>query len=123
MQCVIIVIDPFILYHGGYRYNQPNHLYHTLMTSHALAYFVFDSVLEVSYGTDDLLTNCHHVCAILVSYFCMRAEHSGFEYIGKILTNEQVFSSSTFGRGVKSIPYPPDLPQNSKEERLDSLQG
>ena len=78
-----LVIDPFILYLGGYRYNQPNHLYHQLMNSHSIAYFVFDSILEISYGTDDFLTNCHHACVILVSYFGMRAGHSGFEYIGK----------------------------------------
>ena len=77
-----------MLYFAGYRYNQPNHLYYKFMVSHSTAYFVFDSILEISYGTDDLLTNCHHVCVILVSYFGMRADHSAFEYVGKIFYNK-----------------------------------
>lgn len=54
------------------------------MISHASAYFIFDSIIEIYYRTDDLLTNMHHVCVIFVSYFGMRAPHSGFEYLGKI---------------------------------------
>jgi len=82
---------------GGYRYNQPNHLYHQLMLAHATAYFVFDSIVELAYGTDDLLTNCHHVCVIMVSYFGMRSSHSGFEYIGKIDQKLKVNSAATSG--------------------------
>ena len=119
----LLIVDPFILYYGGYRYNQPNHLYFTLMNSHATAYFVFDSILEVSYGTDDMLTNCHHVCAILVSYFGMRANHSGFEYIGILTKSHVSFSAATLGRGVEPLPDPEDLPQTSQEDRLDSVQG
>ena len=78
-----LYIDPFVLYYGGYRYNQPNHLYHMLMLSHATAYFIFDSIIEIAYKTDDFLTNSHHVSVLMVSYFCLRAPHTGFEYICK----------------------------------------
>ena len=75
------LFDPLILYWGGYRYNQPNHLLHKFMISHAFAYFLADSILEIAYGTDDMLMNCHHVASVLVSYFSFRAPHSGFEYL------------------------------------------
>ena len=93
------------------------------MNSHATAYFIFDSILEVSYGTDDLLTNCHHACVILVSYFGMRARHSGFEYIGNILMFNESYSAATLGRGIEPIPDHEDMPQNSQEDRDDSVQS
>jgi hypothetical protein len=93
------------------------------MNSHATAYFVFDSILEISYGTDDMLTNLHHACVILVSYFGMRAGHSGFEYIGNIFMFNESFSAPSLGRGVEPIPDPEDLPKTSQEDRLDSLQS
>jgi hypothetical protein len=55
------------------------------MLAHGGAYFLVDSILEIAYKTDDLLMNCHHVAVLLVSYFNMRAPHSGFEYLCKIL--------------------------------------
>jgi hypothetical protein len=78
-----LLVDPLVLYFGGYRYNQPNHLYHKLMLAHASAYFLADSILEVAYKTDDFLMNCHHVCVLAVSYFGFTANHSGFEYLRK----------------------------------------
>jgi hypothetical protein len=75
------IIDPIVLYMGGYRYNSDNSIYHMYMISHATAYFVFDSIIEVAYGTADMLTNVHHVVVLFVSYFGMKAPHSGFEYL------------------------------------------
>lgn len=75
------IFDPLILYWGGYRYNQPNHLLHNFMLAHSFAYFLADSILEIAYGTDDMLMNCHHVAVLFVSYFNIRAPHSGFEYL------------------------------------------
>ena len=66
---------------GGYRYNSDNSIYHMYMISHASAYFVFDSIIEIAYGTADMLTNVHHVVVLFVSYFGMKAPHSGFEYL------------------------------------------
>ena len=53
---------------------------------HAFAYFIYDSIIEVYYGTDDLLTNCHHVCVVAMSYFHIKSQYSGFEYIGMLFT-------------------------------------
>ena len=94
-----------------------------LMNSHAIAYFVFDSILEISYGTDDLLMNLHHACVILVSYFGMRAGHSGFEYIGNNLIFHESFSAATLGRGVKPVLDIEELPQNSQEDRHHTVQS
>ena len=77
-------LDPLVLYWGGYRYNQPNHLLHRFMLVHGAAYFLVDSILEISYKTDDMLMNLHHVAVLMVSYFNMRAPHSGYEYLCKI---------------------------------------
>jgi len=59
------------------------------MISHGAAYFLADSILEIAYKTDDFLMNCHHVCVLGVSYFAMRAPHSGFEYICKTLIENE----------------------------------
>lgn len=53
------------------------------MVSHSFAYFIFDTIIEVYYRTDDMLTNVHHAVCLLVSYFGMRAPHSAFEFVGK----------------------------------------
>jgi hypothetical protein len=71
------------MYYGEYRYNQPNHLLHQMLMIHAFAYFIYDSIIEVYYGTDDLLTNLHHVCVVAMTYFHIKSQTSGFEYIGK----------------------------------------
>jgi hypothetical protein len=55
------------------------------MLSHASAYFLADSILEIAYKTDDFLMNCHHVGVLAVSYFNFQASHSGFEYICKYI--------------------------------------
>ena len=54
-----------------------------LMMVHAFAYFIYDSIVEVYYGTDDLLTNLHHVCVVTVNFFHLKATYSGYEFIGK----------------------------------------
>ena len=77
------LIDPLILYYGGYRYNQPNHLLHQFLMVHGFAYFLYDSIIEVYYQSDDLLTNLHHVCVVGCSFFHVRSRGSGFEYRGK----------------------------------------
>ena len=61
----------------------PNHLLLTFMISNSFAYFIFDTIVEMAYGTDDMLTNCHHAVCLLVSYFCFCAPHSAFEFIGR----------------------------------------
>jgi len=76
-------LDPLALYYGGYRYNQPNHLYHYFVVCHASAYFLYDSIIEKLYHTDDVLTNFHHLVVLGVSYFAIRAPHSMYEYISK----------------------------------------
>ena len=76
-------IDPIVIYLGGYRYNQPTHLYHMFVMCHALAYFVFDSVIEIIYGTDDVLTNIHHIVVIYANYCHMKGPYGGFEYCCK----------------------------------------
>lgn len=53
------------------------------MVSHSFAYFIFDTIIEVYYHTDDMLTNVHHVVCLGVSYFAIRAPHSAFEFVGK----------------------------------------
>lgn len=78
-----ITLDPFIFYYGGYRYNQPNHLYYVFILSHSFAYFIFDTIIEIFYRTDDALTNVHHAVCLAVSYFGIRAPHSAFEFVGK----------------------------------------
>jgi hypothetical protein len=79
---LIIIIDPLILYYGGYRYDQPNHLYHMLLICHSMAYFTYDSIIEIYYGTDDLLTNLHHVIVVFSTCFFFFNKYGGFEYIG-----------------------------------------
>ncbi|TNV78105.1 hypothetical protein FGO68_gene3429 [Halteria grandinella] len=78
---VCIFVDPFIFYYGGYRYNQPNHLYYVFILSHSFAYFIFDTIIEIFYRTDDALTNVHHAVCLAVSYFGIRAPHSAFEFV------------------------------------------
>lgn len=78
-------LDPFILYYGGYRYDQANHLYHMILMIHSFSYFVYDSIIEIYYGTDDFLTNAHHVVVLAATYFHIRNQYGGFEYIGKFM--------------------------------------
>ena len=79
---VNFILDPVILYYGGYRYDQPNHLYHNLLICHAFAYFTYDSIIEIYYGTDDLLTNLHHVVVVVSTAFFFFNKFGGYEYIG-----------------------------------------
>ncbi|CDW75199.1 transmembrane protein [Stylonychia lemnae] len=79
---VLLHIDPLILYYGGYRYDQPNHLYHMILMVHSFAYFTYDSIIEIYYGTDDFLTNSHHVVVLLASFTHVINRYGGFEYIG-----------------------------------------
>lgn len=48
---------------------------------HSTAYFVFDTIGEYLAGTDDLLTNLHHVCVVGMSVWHLMARTSGFEYL------------------------------------------
>lgn len=73
--------DPLVLYYGGFRYNQPNHLLQKHMMIHAAAYFVYDTIIEIYYGTDDLLTNMHHFFVLVGSFFHLRNNYSGYEYV------------------------------------------
>ena len=77
-------IDPIALYIGGYRYNQLNHIAPLIMNTHALAYFLYDSIIEKIYGTSDLLMDLHHICVLSVAFTVFRENHSGFELLGKI---------------------------------------
>jgi hypothetical protein len=74
-------VDPIAMYMAGYRYNQPTHLSHMFIMCHAFAYFTFDSIIEIIYGTDDLLTNLHHVIVLISNYCHMKGQYGGFEYL------------------------------------------
>jgi len=50
---------------------------------HAFAYFTYDSIIEIYYGTDDFLTNLHHVIVLVSNYCHVKGEFGGFEYVGK----------------------------------------
>ena len=73
--------DPLILYFGGFRYNQPNHILHMHLMVHSAAYFAYDTIIEIYYKTDDMLTNFHHFFVLFGSYFHVRNQYSGYEYI------------------------------------------
>jgi len=94
---IITFIDPLIIYYGGYRYDQPNHLYHMLLICHAMAYFCYDSIIEIYYGTDDLLTNLHHIVVVVATSFFFFNKYGGFEYMGKIFLRS-IYSPSFNGR-------------------------
>jgi hypothetical protein len=79
------IIGPIALYEGGFRYNQPNHLYHMGMMVHSGAYFTFDTIIELYYGTTDILMNLHHVFVLAATYFHVRNTYSGWEYMGNDL--------------------------------------
>ncbi|CDW77088.1 transmembrane protein [Stylonychia lemnae] len=66
---------------AGYRYDQPNHLYHQILMVHSFAYFTFDSIIEIYYGTDDALTNAHHLVVLIASFTHVKNSFGGFEYI------------------------------------------
>ncbi len=76
------------------------------MMCHSFAYFTYDSVIEIYYGTDDLLTNAHHVIVVGATYFHLRHKYGGYEYIGKIAWIDVINqpSSVTFdGWGVQPL--------------------
>lgn len=73
--------DPLILYYGGFRYNQPNHILHMHLMVHSAAYFAYDTIIEIYYKTDDMLTNFHHFFVLVGSFFHVRNTYSGYEYI------------------------------------------
>ena len=88
------------MYYGGYRFDQPNHLYHVMLISHSFAYFSYDTLIEIYYGTDDLLTNAHHLIVVTSTYLFLKSKHGGFEYIGIILNLNLFNSSSSHGRTI-----------------------
>lgn len=49
--------------------------------THCTAYFVYDSIIEVYYKTDDFLMNLHHVCVCAVSFWQLSSKTSGFEFL------------------------------------------
>ena len=55
-----------------------------LLICHSMAYFTYDSIIEIYYGTDDLLTNLHHVIVVVSTSFFFFNKYGGFEYIGTI---------------------------------------
>jgi hypothetical protein len=40
-----------------------------MLISHSLAYFSYDTVIELYYGTDDFLTNLHHVIVVTTTMY------------------------------------------------------
>ena len=56
-----------------------------ILMIHSFSYFVYDSIIEIYYGTDDFLTNAHHVVVLAATYFHIRNQYGGFEYIGKFM--------------------------------------
>jgi hypothetical protein len=58
---------------------------------HSFAYFVYDSIIEIYYGTDDFLTNAHHVVVLAATFTHINNKFGGFEYIGKYLSLKPAF--------------------------------
>lgn len=56
-----------------------------LLITHSFAYFTYDSIIEIYYGTDDLLTNAHHIVVVTATFFHMMNKYGGFEYVGTSL--------------------------------------
>ncbi len=54
-----------------------------MLICHAMAYFLYDSIIEIYYGTDDFLTNMHHVVVLISTSFFFFNRYGGYEYIGK----------------------------------------
>jgi len=46
-----------------------------------MAYFCYDSIIEIYYGTDDLLTNLHHIVVVVATSFFFFNKYGGFEYM------------------------------------------
>eukprot|EP00347_Sterkiella_histriomuscorum_P002553 403367705 len=75
-----VVANPIILYMGSYRFNQPSHLYHKMLIAHAFAYFLFDTIIELSYNASDILINAHHIVVLWCSYSHQTNTFGGYEY-------------------------------------------
>lgn len=56
-----------------------------MLICHSFAYFVYDSLVEIYYGTDDMLTNGHHAVVVVATFFHLKNKFGGFEYIGMYL--------------------------------------
>ena len=78
-----LLADPIILYYGGNRYDQPNHLGYMILLLNSFAYFVFDSIIEYYYSTNDVLLNLHHFVVVITSFINIRNRSGGFEYACK----------------------------------------
>ena len=48
---------------------------------HSLAYFIFDTIIEIYYGTTDLITTFHHIFVIGGSIPHLFTKFSGCEYM------------------------------------------
>lgn len=51
-------------------------------------YFIFDSIIEYYYNTNDILLNLHHVVVVITTVMSLRNKYSGFEYMLSILCAE-----------------------------------
>lgn len=50
------------------------------MIYHSLAYFTYDSIIEIYYGTSDFLTDMHHFLVVGGTLFHLNTKFTGFEY-------------------------------------------
>lgn len=55
---------------------------------HAFAYFSFDTIMEIYYGSADFFMNFHHVVVLTCNYLHLRSYSGGFEYCGKIFNDK-----------------------------------
>ena len=74
------------MYLGGYRYNQPSHLYHKFLICHSFAYFLFDSISEFYYKCDDILTNGHHAVVLWCCTSHILNHFGGYEFCSNIIS-------------------------------------
>jgi len=79
-----LILGPYILYAGGFRYNKPNHILHYYLMWNSQAYFIYDFLVEIYDGTADLITNLHHVIVIGGSFFHMQSHYAGWEFVCNI---------------------------------------
>ena len=76
-----VIGDPLILYYGGNRYDQPNHLLYKMCMANAMAYFTYDGIIEIYYNTADTITNVHHLFVVFGSIPQWLNKFCGYEYV------------------------------------------
>jgi hypothetical protein len=52
-----------------------------VLMTHSLAYFIYDTLIEIYYGTADTITNAHHFIVLAGTVMHVRSKYNGFEFI------------------------------------------